>query len=205
MIGTLVGVGIAIEFTARRAVAIGRVNTWVGMSAAFALLSAGSLLTGEVHLSAEPVGTAIGVALVVAVLFFVATRLFLKIASRWGRFLRDEARLFQVRDNYPVRLEVALGAAVACGEEIFWRGLVLPWAQARSGSTAAGALLALGGYVAVSVAATSVPVVLGALVGGAVWTALAVWSGGVLAGMICHGTWTALMIAFPPAEVPSTT
>lgn len=201
MIEALVGFGIVVEVVARRAVAIGKVNTWVGMSAAFGLLSVAVLLSGEVHLSAEPIGATIGVALVVAVLFFAATRLFLKVAARWQRFTRDEARLFQVRNIYPVRLEVALGAAVACGEEIFWRGLVMPWAQARVGS-GAGAIMALAGYVAVASAAASMPVVVGALVGGAVWTLLAVWSGGVLAGMVCHGTWTALMIAFPP-KVPS--
>ena len=205
MIGALVGVGIAIEVTARRVVATGRVNTWVGLSATFAALSAASLLWGDVHLSSEPIGKTVVVSLIVSGVFFVATRLFLKIVEGWGRFTQDEQQLYRQIDDYPVRFEVVLGAAVACGEEIFWRGLVMPWAQARVGSTAGGALVALGGYAAVSAAAVSVPVVIGALVGGAVWTALALWSGGVLAGMICHGTWTALMIAFPPVEVQKET
>jgi len=182
---------------------MGRVNTWVGLSVTFAGLSVASLMWGDVHLSTEPTTTTIFVSLIVAVVFFAATRLFLRMVLGWGRFTQDEERLYGQMNDYPVRLEVVLGAAVACGEEIFWRGLVMPWAQARAGSTVVGALLALGGYVAVSAAAMSVPVVVGALVGGAVWTALAVWSGGVLAGMICHGTWTALMIAFPPVEVPA--
>jgi NAD(P)-dependent dehydrogenase (short-subunit alcohol dehydrogenase family) len=39
---------------------------------------------------------------------------------------------------------------------------------------------------------------LGAVVGGAAWTALAVWTGGVVASIGCHAAWTALMILLPP-------
>jgi membrane protease YdiL (CAAX protease family) len=62
----------------------------------------------------------------------------------------------------------------------------------------AGALLAWGVYVAANAVSGSLPIILGALVGGAVWTALALWTGGVAASLACHAAWTALMVALPP-------
>jgi membrane protease YdiL (CAAX protease family) len=44
----------------------------------------------------------------------------------------------------------------------------------------------------------SLPIVAGALVGGALWGALAWWSGGVLAPLASHILWTGLMLARPP-------
>ena len=38
----------------------------------------------------------------------------------------------------------------------------------------------------------------GALVGGALWTGLAAWTGGVAAPIASHLVWTGLMIAWPP-------
>jgi hypothetical protein len=94
----------------------------------------------------------------------------------------------------------ALGISVAItapGEELLWRGVVLgalgsvfvPWIAAA---------LAWSAYVAANVVSGSVPIILGAVVGGAAWTALAVWTGGVVASIGCHAAWTALMILLPP-------
>ena len=38
----------------------------------------------------------------------------------------------------------------------------------------------------------------GAVVAGAVWGGLAVWTHGVLASLVSHVVWTALMVAIPP-------
>jgi membrane protease YdiL (CAAX protease family) len=46
----------------------------------------------------------------------------------------------------------------------------------------------------------SLPLVAGAAVGGAVWGAFALWTHGVLASLLCHGVWTALMLIRPPAS-----
>jgi hypothetical protein len=57
-------------------------------------------------------------------------------------------------------------------------------------------------YVAANAVSGSVPIVLGALVSGAAWTALASLTGGVLASVACHIVWTALMVAVPPVPKP---
>src|SRR6266540_1439173 len=45
----------------------------------------------------------------------------------------------------------------------------------------------------------------GALVGGAVWVALAWWTGGVLASLACHIVWTGMMVALPVLRAPADT
>jgi membrane protease YdiL (CAAX protease family) len=52
----------------------------------------------------------------------------------------------------------------------------------------------------VNAASGSLPLVAGAVVGGAVWGGLAGWSGGIVASLASHGVWTALMLARPPAS-----
>ena len=54
-------------------------------------------------------------------------------------------------------------------------------------------------YVGANVPSRSLPIVLGAAVGGGVWAALAWWSGGMLASLASHILWTGLMLALPPA------
>jgi hypothetical protein len=63
-----------------------------------------------------------------------------------------------------------------------------------------GAAAAWFGYVAVNAASGSLPFLAGAIVGGAVWTGLAWWSGGIVAGLTSHAVWTALMLARPPSS-----
>jgi hypothetical protein len=53
-------------------------------------------------------------------------------------------------------------------------------------------------YVGVNSASASLPIVAGAIVGGALWAGLAVWSGGMLASLASHMLWTGLMLALPP-------
>jgi membrane protease YdiL (CAAX protease family) len=64
-----------------------------------------------------------------------------------------------------------------------------------------GAVLAWAAYVGANAFSGSVPVVLGAVVGGGVWAALAAWTGGVVASLACHAMWTALMVALPPVPL----
>jgi hypothetical protein len=52
--------------------------------------------------------------------------------------------------------------------------------------------------VVVDAAWGSIPLLAGAVVGGALWTALAAWTGGVVAPLTSHLVWTGLMIAWPP-------
>ncbi len=63
---------------------------------------------------------------------------------------------------------------------------------------AAAAMAAWVGYVVANMPSRSLPIVAGAVVGGALWTGLAWWSGGVLASLASHILWTGLMLACPP-------
>ena len=82
-------------------------------------------------------------------------------------------------------------------EELFWRGL-FQGRLAQATTAAAAAAIAWLGYIVANVASHSLPIVAGAIVGGAVWGVLAWWSGGVLASLASHILWTGLMLLLPP-------
>jgi membrane protease YdiL (CAAX protease family) len=84
------------------------------------------------------------------------------------------------------------------GEELFWRGLFLGELERSVGGLAA-VVLAWGGFVLANLPSGNLAIVAGAVVGGAVWVALAWWTGGIAASLCCHAAWTALMLALPPA------
>ena len=83
-------------------------------------------------------------------------------------------------------------------EELFWRSLFQGHLAAVLSGGAAAAALAWLGYVVANVPSGSLPIVAGAVVGGALWSGLAWWSGGVLAPLGSHILWTGLMLALPP-------
>jgi len=181
----------------------GRATVWTAMGLTLGVLGVLSLLSGEPMAFGDrgpwfdvAAGVLAGVAL------YVATAAFLAVAGRWPLLSRHAAELYGRRRD--VSLARALGISVvitAPGEELLWRGVVLgalgsvfaPWTAAVLGWSA---------YVAANAVSGSVPIVLGAVVGGAAWTGLAVWTGGVVAGIGCHVVWTGLMIARPPMPGP---
>ena len=144
-------------------------------------------------------GLALGLGAGTGVALYAATRVFVGIAVARERFRRavegEYGRASEV--SLAVAMVLAVGVAVP-GEELFWRGLV----QDRlAGATSAdvGATIAWVGYVATNLVSWSLPIAAGAIVGGAVWSGLAWFTGGILASLVCHAIWTALMLAFPPA------
>jgi membrane protease YdiL (CAAX protease family) len=149
--------------------------------------------TGPTESLALAVGTASGSAL------YLATRAFVAIATRWEPFRRATADIYAEAAPIPIALALALSVVVMVpSEELFWRGLVQSRLDDLVGSAAAAVLTWLA-YVSVNLPSRSVPIVLGAAVGGAVWAALAWWSGGMLASLSSHILWTGLMLALPPA------
>jgi membrane protease YdiL (CAAX protease family) len=143
--------------------------------------------------AALAVGAGSGLAL------YAGTRLFVRIvAARWPRFRHDVVDQYGQAEEITLATSLALSLAVMVpSEELFWRGLL----QARLGDSMSGglaALLAWAGYVAANAASRSLPIVAGAIVGGALWTSLAWWSGGVLASLASHILWTGMMLALPP-------
>jgi uncharacterized protein len=181
------------------AIRAGWLSIWTGSASVNGILAALALLTERVSWTerfelgpAALIGAGVGVAL------YAATAAFLAAAGRWPPLRRAAADLYGRRGDLPTAGEVGLAAGVvAPAEEVFWRGLVQGALSAVAGP-AGGAALAWAAYVAVNVVSGSLPIVLGAAVGGAVWTGLAWWTGGVVAGVACHAVWTALMILRPP-------
>lgn len=177
----------------------GRVSIWAASASVNGVLAVIALLTERVHGSGDLeswpavlVGGGAGVVL------YLATAVFMAVAGRWPPLRRDAAEVYGRREGMSTIAVVSVAAGVvAPAEEVFWRGLVQGVLAAVT-SPLLGALLGWAGYVAVNAVSGSIPIVLGAVVGGAAWAALAWWTGGVLAGAACHATWTALMILRPP-------
>jgi membrane protease YdiL (CAAX protease family) len=201
MIIALAVVGGLVEAAVWALISVKHVRVWGSL--AVALLAAGiaALSTGRVSLSprvspalAATVGVGAGVSL------FAATRAFVAVVSGlWPRFRRDVQIIYGQQGGWPVGATLLAALVVEVGEELFWRGLVQGRLAASSGR-ATGAVLAWVAYVTANVPSANLPIIFGAVVGGALWAALAFWTGGVLACVTCHAAWTELMIAFPPAE-----
>jgi membrane protease YdiL (CAAX protease family) len=180
-------------------VRVGRASVWVTMAACMGSLGTLSLLTGEVRAGERPslpamviLGLGAGVAL------YLATAVFLSVVRGWRMLSRHAAALYAQRGGLSLGTVIVLAAGISAGgEELLWRGVVQGVSVGAFGNVA-GALLAWGAYVAANVFSGSVPIILGGIVGGAAWTALALWTGGIAAGLACHAAWTALMVALPP-------
>jgi membrane protease YdiL (CAAX protease family) len=169
------------------------------MGATFVVLAALSLASGRVGWDGRiGIARAIAVGLGSGAALYVLTFMFFRVARRWAALRRHTDAVYEYRQGVsPVKTLGVATLVVAPGEELFWRGLVQDVAVAAAGSIP-GALVAWGVYVAANIASGSIPIVLGAVVGGAAWATLAWWSGGVAASVASHAVWTALMIARPP-------
>jgi membrane protease YdiL (CAAX protease family) len=145
-------------------------------------------------LAAASVGAVSGAAL------YVATRVFVRLAARWDPFRRATASIYGDARVVPLAEALALALVVTVpGEELFYRGLVQPWLAAVQALGAGGAAAVTWlAYAAVNLASRRMPIIAGAIVGGALWAALAWWSGGMLASLTSHILWTGLMLALPP-------
>ena len=197
----VVVVGVAAVAVVWRVIATGRATVWTGFASVMAILGGAALLTRRVLLSsrvAPALAVAVGVGAGVAL--YAGTRAFVWVVSRWPAFTKHVEALYDQRKGVSLGAALLVSAVlVGPGEELFWRGLV----QTRLGeltTSLTGAVLAWLLYVGANAASASLPIVAGAVVSGAVWGALAFWSGGVLAPMACHAVWTGLMVALPPME-----
>jgi membrane protease YdiL (CAAX protease family) len=187
--------GIAAQGVTQRLIARGRAASWAADGILFLALVPAILLTTTGLLTWSVESAAIGAA--AGVLLYLATQAFLRLTRGWRAFADDTRRLYTLRNALPVPAELGIGAFVAAGEELFWRGLAIVALTEWLGRGPA-AVAALVIFVAVNALSGSRPVVAGALVGGSVWTALALWpSAGLVAALVSHAVWTAGMIAAP--------
>jgi len=178
----------------------GRVSLWIANGALMPALGAASLLTGVVEASRlrAGVGWAVFLGLTAGAGLYAATAGFMAVAGRWPPLARHTESLYENRRAVSLPLALVVSALlVAPGEELLWRGVVLEALREALGSSLA-LVLSWVGYVAANAVSGSVPIVLGAVVGGVAWTALAEMTGGVAASIACHMVWTGLMVAFPP-------
>jgi membrane protease YdiL (CAAX protease family) len=174
-------------------------SVWRTMAVTMAVLGILSMASGRVRSATRiEIAPAIAIGLGSGAALYVLTLTFFRVARPWVALRRQTRDLYERRRGTSPVEAFGVGALlVSSGEELFWRGLVHDLAFAAVGSVQ-GALLAWGLYVAANIASGSLPILLGAAVGGAAWGTLAWWSGGVAASVACHVTWTALMIARPP-------
>ena len=180
-------------------VRIGWASIWSAMGGALGILGILAVASERVVFSGDlSILLALSVGILAGLVLYVATAFFLRRVE-WDALRRDSDGLYQHQEGHtlPRTLFVAL-LIVVPGEEFFWRGFVLGTGTELAGEFL-GALLAWGSYVVANLTSGSLPIILGAVVGGLVWTGLAALSGGVLTSIACHAVWTGLMIARRPA------
>ena len=210
MIPALMVLGALAEGVAWWAIARRGRSVWATMTPVLVALGLLALVTGLPTLAQDrSLAAAAGAGLVAGVGLYLATRLFVAVvAPRWGAFRLQSVRMYGRRGALSLGAVLLLSVGLMVpGEELFWRGLFLPELERAFEGGVVGPLAAWGVFVAANVPSLNLAIVAGAAVGGATWVGLAVWSGGVLSGLLCHAGWTTLMLAFPPVspvrEVPS--
>jgi hypothetical protein len=195
----LVVVGIGAQAALWRSVALGRLLFWPTISVTFGALGSAVLLVGVSWCDEVGAPAALAMGVGSGLLLYVATRVVVEIATRLPSLEASVMGIYGWSAGVsPMAIWALTLLLVVPGEELFWRGLVLPELQ-RSTSLVAGAVLTWLGAVGVTALWSSAPLLAAAVVGGAVWTALGAWSGGVLAPIASHLVWTSLMLAWPPS------
>jgi membrane protease YdiL (CAAX protease family) len=200
MADTAVAIGLVAQLVVGRLVARGGLPFWPATTVTLGAVGIAALaIGGPACCRSVSAGSAVAAGAAGGIGFYAATRAVVGVASR-REALRDAVSgIYDRAVEVPLALALALGLAIAVpGEELFFRGLVLPQLRAAT-STIVGAILTWLAGAAVSAAWGSLPLLAGAVVGGALWTALGAWSGGVLSPLACHLLWTAAMIAWPPS------
>jgi membrane protease YdiL (CAAX protease family) len=199
--------GILVQAIAWRVVATGRADFWPVSAATWAVVGLSAVLAGDPRCCAEvSTGTAVVAGLASGVILYLATRVVVEVASRAPVLAEAVEGAYRRGGEVPTSVLWAVTFLIVVpGEELFWRGLALPELRDAAGPVP-GAALAWVAAVALSSAWASLPFLAGAIVGGAVWTGLGAWSGGVVAPFLSHAVWTAAMIAWRPrvarAKVP---
>lgn len=201
--------GVLAEVVGWHLVVRGARSVWAVMTGVFATIGIAAALVADVSVSpAVTPSRAIAAGLAAGLALFVATRAFVALVRPWAAFRRQASSMYERRERIPLWLALALTVLVMVpGEELFWRGLVQTSLAGEVGWLASAPLTWLA-YVVANAPSRNLSILAGAVVGGALWAGLAVWTEGVAASLACHATWTALMLAFPavrpfePAEVP---
>jgi membrane protease YdiL (CAAX protease family) len=199
--------GMLAQGVAWRLVATGRTPFWPTTAGTWALVGLAAVLAGTPRCCTDvTIATAVGAGLGAGAVLYAATRLVVEFAARSAPIASTVGSVYGRRGEVPAGVVWAVTFLVVVpAEELFWRGLALPELRRAAGPIAGAALVWIAA-AAVAASWASLPFLAAAVVGGAVWTALGAWSGGVAAPIASHAVWTAAMIAWRPrmprAKVP---
>jgi membrane protease YdiL (CAAX protease family) len=199
MQAAIMALGALAESIGWRLVATRRAMVWRLMPVIFLIMGIAAILVRRPVAATEvQTWTALGVGLASGLILYIGTRVFVSIADRWQPFRRHVVEKYQEAAEVPLREALALSLLIMVpAEELFWRGLFQARLDQLLPALAAGAWTWLA-YIGVNLSSGSLPIIAGAVVGGALWAGLAVWSGGMLASISSHMLWTGLMLALPP-------
>jgi hypothetical protein len=197
--------GLALEAAAWWLVAFRGRDVWRVTVPALVAMGAAALIVGPPRWSpeADPV-VAVAIGAAAGAGLYLATRAFVVVVRRWDAFRRHSLAMYGRRGNRSLTRALVLSVALSVpGEEVFWRGLFQPeLVGAFGGRTGLAALVAWAAFVAANVPSRNLAILAGAVVGGALWSALGWWSGGVVAPLASHAVWTALMLSVPVVRSP---
>lgn len=191
--------GALAVFVAWRAVVAERATVWVAMGGTLGVLGLLSLATGRVVASGRvPMTGAVVAGVAAGVVLYAATVAFVVVVRRWPRFDRHVEEIYDQRKGLPVGLALIVAAGVVGpGEEVFWRGM-FQWRASTALGWIGGGIMTWAVYVLANGGSASLPIFAAAVVSGAVWGVLALWTHGVVASLCCHAVWTGLMLLWPP-------
>lgn len=197
--------GFVAEVVAWSLVARGR-NVWTTMTPVLATMGVVALIVGPIAWSPDvAAGVSVAVGLALGALLYVATRVAMVVMARWSTFRRHALEMYRKQGGLSLGMALLLSIALSVpGEELFWRGLFQGrLASSLDAGAGPAAVLAWVAFVAANLPSANLAIAAGAVVGGAVWVALAWWTGGVLASLACHVVWTGLMVALPVLRDPA--
>ena len=198
--------GLLLTMLAWRLVTVRGRDVWVTIPPMLGLLGLASILLWSKVPAPAPgassvpgtlavlaIGAATGIAL------YVGTLVFVGLAQHIPAFARQVALAYRRAGTADPRRELLLSLLLAVpGEELFWRGIAYRVGVDTLTTAGVAAVVTCLLYIVANVPSRSLPIIAGALVGGALWGALAWWTGGVLAPLASHILWTGLMLARPP-------
>src|SRR3954471_21513183 len=125
MVGTVMVLGALAEATAWAFVAMKKGTVWTVVTPVLGVLGVVTLLV-EVPPAADRVEivAAMGVGVLAGLVLYLATRVFVYVVRRWGRFATQSRAIYERREPLSRTQAIAVTTFVAApAEELFWRGL----------------------------------------------------------------------------------
>jgi membrane protease YdiL (CAAX protease family) len=195
MTAAVIAAGVLVQAAVWWSIATRRTAFWPATSVTFAILGVAAILLRP---PGAPGARSLALGVGSGVVLYAATRVVVPFLVPVGPFTPSAKEAYGRGEEIPGPAVWLLTLAVAVpGEELFWRGLVLPEIQDAT-SVLLGAFLAWLGYMAINAISRNLSIVIAAGVCGAWWTFLGSLEG-VASPLASHLIWTCLMLAWPPA------